>query len=79
MSSKIEIIVPRVTNLYPEPSEIKQFASLFTFSEWNKVCLDRQFNIFILEDLTKAKTRAESILCKVIGEIKKETHYANPS
>ncbi len=80
MPNKAEIIIPRITNLFPEPSEVKKFASLFTNSEWNKLCLDRQFNVMILEDLVKAKIRAESILCKSLGEIKKENiNYSNPS
>jgi hypothetical protein len=60
--NKIELIIPRITNL-----------------EWNKLCLDRQFNNFILEDLSKASKRAESILGKPIEVKKDNKNFSNPS
>lgn len=66
MLNKIEIIIPRITNMYPETNEIKKFATNFTNSEWNKLSLDRYFCVSILEDLEKARTRAETLLGKQI-------------
>lgn len=78
MVNKIELNIPKITNEYPEPSEIKRFADSFTRSEWNKLCLDKQFCNLIITDLKKAKSRAECLLGKKV-EISREEILANPS
>ena len=78
--NKIEMTIPRITNLYPETSDIKKFANSYSNSDWNKLCLDRQFNNFVMEDLSKAEQRAESILGKRNEIVKiKNNNFANPS
>ena len=53
---------------------------IFTTLEWHKLCLDSEFRNFILEDLSKAQYRADSILGKLdkIGKDKVlEELYSN--
>lgn len=62
MLNKTDIIIPRITNLPPSIQEMEDFSSNFTCNEWDKLSSNKDFCNFILEDLEKAKNKADNIL-----------------